>query len=120
MACSRSAGTSRATGGACDGFAFVRLTADPFATLVSQIAAGLALISLITLITIAMRRTRVAEVVPEGADRGDGRRLHRRSRFRRQGLRTAATPKSTLHPKEACRAEPSPVTMTPAWTGPTP
>jgi len=52
-------------GGACDGFAFVRLTADPFTTLASQIAAALALISLISLIAIAMRRTRIAEVVPE-------------------------------------------------------
>jgi hypothetical protein len=54
-------------GGACDGFAFVRLTADPFSTLASQIAAVLALIALISLTTIAMRRTRIAEVVPEEA-----------------------------------------------------
>jgi hypothetical protein len=54
------------TGGACDGFAFVRLTADPLSTLPSQIAAGLALIALIALVTIAMRRTRMAEVVNEG------------------------------------------------------
>jgi hypothetical protein len=52
-------------GGSCDGFAFVRLTADFFETLISQIAAGLALIALISLIIITMRRTRVAEVVPE-------------------------------------------------------
>ena len=58
-------GDIEGSGGACDGFAFVRLTADPLSTLASQIAAGLALISLISLITIAMRRTRIAEVVPE-------------------------------------------------------
>ncbi len=56
-------GDIEGTGGACDGFAFVRLTADPLSTLASQIAAGLALISLIGLVIIAMRRTRVAEVV---------------------------------------------------------
>jgi hypothetical protein len=54
-------------GGACDGFAFVRLTADFFDTLISRIAAVLALISLIALITIAARRTRMADVVPEAA-----------------------------------------------------
>jgi hypothetical protein len=58
-------GDIEGSGGACDGFAFVRLTADPLSTLASQIAAGLGLIALIALITIAMRRTRVAEVVPE-------------------------------------------------------
>jgi hypothetical protein len=58
-------GDIEGSGGACDGFAFVRLTADPLSTVASQIAAGLALISLIALITIAMRRTRIAEVVPE-------------------------------------------------------
>jgi hypothetical protein len=59
-------GDIEGTGGACDGFAFVRLTADPFETLASQIAAGLALIALIGLVIIAMRRTRIAEVVDEG------------------------------------------------------
>jgi hypothetical protein len=59
-------GDIEGTGGACDGFAFVRLTADPLSTLPSQIAAGLALIALIALVTIAMRRTRMAEVVNEG------------------------------------------------------
>ena len=52
-------------GGACDGFAFVRLTADFFETLISQIAAVSGLIALIGLVTIALRRTRIAEVVPE-------------------------------------------------------
>lgn len=56
-------GDIEGTGGACDGFAFVRLTADPLSTLPSQIAAGLALLALIGLVTIAMRRTREAEVV---------------------------------------------------------
>jgi len=56
-------GDIEGTGGACDGFAFVRLTADPLSTLASQIAAGLALIALIGLVTIAMRRTHLAEVV---------------------------------------------------------
>ena len=51
-------------GGACDGFAFVRLTADPLSTLASQIAAGLGLIALIALMAIATRRTHLAEVVP--------------------------------------------------------
>ena len=50
-------------GGACDGFAFVLLTADPLSTLASQIAAALALLALIALVTTAMRRTHVAEVV---------------------------------------------------------
>jgi len=54
-------------GGACDGFAFVRLTAAPFGTLASQIAGVLALIALISLVTIAMRRTRMADVVAEDA-----------------------------------------------------
>jgi hypothetical protein len=58
-------GDIEGSGGACDGFAFVRLTADPLSTLASQIAAGLGLIALLALIAIAMRRTRVAEVVPE-------------------------------------------------------
>jgi hypothetical protein len=56
-------GDIEGSGGACDGFAFVRLTADPLSTLASQIAAGLGLLSLIGLVTIAMRRTREAEVV---------------------------------------------------------
>lgn len=58
-------GSIEGDGGSCDGFAFVRLTADPFSTLISQIAGVLALIALISLVTIAMRRTRLAEVVPE-------------------------------------------------------
>ncbi|MEX1126218.1 MAG: hypothetical protein WEE53_11200 [Acidimicrobiia bacterium] len=65
-------GDIQGTGGACDGFAFVRLTADPFETLASQIAAGLGLIALIALVTIAMRRTRMADVVAEDAAGASG------------------------------------------------
>ena len=55
-------------GGECDGFAFVTLTADPVSTLPSRIAAVLGLIALISLIVLASRRTRVADVVPEIED----------------------------------------------------
>ena len=55
-------------GGECDGFAFVTLTADPVSTLPSRIAAVLGLIALISLIVLASRRTRVADVVPETED----------------------------------------------------
>lgn len=52
-------------GGACDGFGFVRLTADPLTTLVSLIAAGVGLLALIGLLVLAFNRTREAEVVIE-------------------------------------------------------
>jgi hypothetical protein len=52
-------------GGACDGFGFVELTADPFSTLISQIAAAVGLIALIGLLTLAFNRYRDAEVVEE-------------------------------------------------------
>jgi len=52
-------------GGACDGFGFVELTADPLTTLPSQIAAGVGLLALIGLLVLAFNRTREAEVVPE-------------------------------------------------------
>ncbi len=52
-------------GGTCDGFGFVELTADPVATLISQIAAAVGLLALISLLVLAFNRTRVAEVVPE-------------------------------------------------------
>lgn len=52
-------------GGACDGFGFVRLTADPLSTLISQIAAGIGLLALIGLLVLAFNRTREAEVVSE-------------------------------------------------------
>jgi hypothetical protein len=56
-------GAIEGEGGACDGFAFVRLTADPLATLVSQIAAGVALLALIGLLSLVFNRTRESEVV---------------------------------------------------------
>lgn len=52
-------------GGACDGFAFVRLTADPLTTIISQIAAAIGLLALIGLLILAFNRTREAEVVVE-------------------------------------------------------
>jgi len=52
-------------GGACDGFGFVELTADPLTTLLSQIAAGVGLLALIGLLILPFNRTREAEVVPE-------------------------------------------------------
>jgi len=52
-------------GGACDGFGFVELTADPLTTLLSQIAAGVGLLALIALLVLAFNRTREAGVVPE-------------------------------------------------------
>lgn len=53
-------------GGACDGFGFVRLVADPLSTLISQIAAGIGLIALIALLVLAFNRTRAAEPVQDG------------------------------------------------------
>jgi len=52
-------------GGACDGFGFVRLTADPLTTLISQIAAGVGLLALTGLLVLAFNRTREAEIVVE-------------------------------------------------------
>jgi hypothetical protein len=52
-------------GGACDGFGFVELTAEPFSTLVSQIAAGVGLLSLIALLAMAFNRTREVEVLTD-------------------------------------------------------
>jgi hypothetical protein len=57
-------GNIEGDGGGCDGFGFVELTADPFSTLISQIAAGVGLIALIGLLTLAFNRYRDAEVVP--------------------------------------------------------
>jgi hypothetical protein len=57
------AGDIEGGGGACDGFGFVRLEADPLTTIISQIAAGVALLALIGLGAIAFNRTREAEVV---------------------------------------------------------
>jgi hypothetical protein len=50
-------------GGACDGFGFVVLTADPLSTLVSRIAAVIAALALISLLLLVFNRTREAEVV---------------------------------------------------------
>jgi hypothetical protein len=62
-------------GGACDGFGFVELTAEPFTTLISQIAAGVGLLALIGLLAMAFNRTREVEVVtdqpPAPEDPGD-------------------------------------------------
>jgi hypothetical protein len=52
-------------GGACDGFGFVELTAEPFSTLVSQIAAGVGLLALIALLAMAFNRTREVEVLTD-------------------------------------------------------
>jgi hypothetical protein len=52
-------------GGACDGFGFVELTAEPFSTLISQIAAGVGLLALIGLLAMAFNRTREVEVVTD-------------------------------------------------------
>jgi hypothetical protein len=58
-------------GGACDGFGFVELTAEPLSTLVSQIAAGVGLIALIGLLALAFNRYRDAEVVPDRREVAD-------------------------------------------------
>jgi hypothetical protein len=52
-------------GGACDGFGFVELTAAPFSTLISQIAAAVGLLALIGLLAMAFNRTREVEVVAD-------------------------------------------------------
>jgi hypothetical protein len=64
-------GSIEGDGGACDGFGFVELTADPLTTLISQIAAGVGLIALISLLTLAFNRTRDAEVVPDQVEVAD-------------------------------------------------
>ena len=58
-------GSIEGEGGACDGFGFVELTADPLTTLISQIAAGVGLLALISLLILAFSRTREAAVIPE-------------------------------------------------------
>jgi len=58
-------GSIEGEGGACDGFGFVELTADPLTTLISQIAAGVGLLALISLLVLAFSRTREAAVIPE-------------------------------------------------------
>ncbi len=58
-------GSIEGDGGACEGFGFVELTADPLTTLISQIAAAVALLALIGLLVLVFNRTREASVVPE-------------------------------------------------------
>ena len=58
-------GSIEGDGGACEGFGFVELTADPLTTLFSQIAAAVALLALIGLLVLVFNRTREASVVPE-------------------------------------------------------
>jgi hypothetical protein len=91
-------------GGACDGFAFVKLTADPFSTTVSQIAALVGLISLISLIVLASRRTRLADVVPDEGAAVAG------------SAAAAAPPPEPDEPIDATPEEPGPVE--PASEGP--
>jgi hypothetical protein len=56
-------------GGACDGFGFVRLVDDALSSLIAQIAAGVALLSLIGLLALVFApKTREAEMVPEPSD----------------------------------------------------
>lgn len=58
----------------CDGFGFVRLTSDPFETLISQIAAGVGLLALIGLLIVALTG-RGAEAAAAGStmvDSGTG------------------------------------------------
>ncbi len=53
----------------CDGFAFVRLTADsPLASMAAKIAALIGLIALISLLFLAFNRYRDAELAPETGD----------------------------------------------------
>jgi hypothetical protein len=52
-------------GGRCDGFGYVRLVDDPFASLLSQIAGGLAILMIIILIIIFIRRSYMTEVVTQ-------------------------------------------------------
>lgn len=55
-------------GGACDGFGFVTLTADPLSTLISQIAAVIGLLALIALLVLVFKRTERLEVLVDGSD----------------------------------------------------
>ena len=58
-------GSIEGDSGACDGFGFIELTADPLTTLVSQIAAVVGLLALIGLLVLVFNRTREASVLPE-------------------------------------------------------
>lgn len=55
-------------GGECSGLAFVRLVDNPFASLLSKIAAGLAIILIIILIIIFIRRSYMTEVEVDSMD----------------------------------------------------
>jgi hypothetical protein len=55
-------------GGACDGFGFVTLEADPLSTLISQIAAAIGLLALIGLIALLFNRTERVAVIDESGD----------------------------------------------------
>jgi hypothetical protein len=59
-------------GGACDGFGFVTLTADPLSTLISQIAAVIGLLALIGLLTLVFNRTERVAIVEESEVRLTG------------------------------------------------
>jgi hypothetical protein len=62
-------GNIEGDGGACDGFAFVRLVDDAVTSLVAQIAAGVGLLALIGLLALVFApKTREAEVMPEAVD----------------------------------------------------
>lgn len=57
-------------GGACDGFGFVTLEADPLSTLISQIAAVVGLLALIGLLALLFTRTERVAVIEEPVERG--------------------------------------------------
>lgn len=56
----------------CDGFGFVKLLSDPFETLVSQIALGVAILLLIILLLVALTGRKRPVEVPVGPDGIDG------------------------------------------------
>jgi hypothetical protein len=55
-------------GGTCSGLAFVRLVDDPFASLLSKIAAGLAILIIIILIIIFFRRSYMTDTQVDSMD----------------------------------------------------
>ena len=60
------------TGGACDGFGFVKLLATPFETILSKIALAIAIIALIILLLMAKGGRKPPVEVPGAPDGGDG------------------------------------------------
>lgn len=54
-------------GGSCDGFGYVRLVDDPFASTLSKLALGLAILMIIILIIIFIRRSYMAAAVVDTA-----------------------------------------------------